>query len=118
MEGLHRHNPKLADLAAHVVAAHESGELREAVEGGGMKAWIKGVGKATDRKGKRLFMPMRILLTGSTQGPDVGEQVAAIALAEKEGAVADGADFVTLDARMDALKAWAEAQPVAAEAAA
>ena len=108
----------LADLAAHVVAAHESGELREAVEGGGMKAWIKGVGKATDRKGKRLFMPLRILLTGSTQGPDVGEQMAAIALAEKEGAVADGADFVTLDARMDALKAWAEAQPVAAEAAA
>ena len=30
-------------------------------------------GKALERKGKRLFMPFRVALTGRMQGPDVGE---------------------------------------------
>ena len=77
-----------------------------------MKAWIKAAGKEMDRKGKRLFMPLRIVLTGSMQGPDVAQQVAMISLAEKEGAVAEGADFKGVGARMEAVKAWAETQPV------
>lgn len=35
--------------------------------------WLNGVGKAQGRKGKRLFMPMRIVLTGRMQ---VREQAA------------------------------------------
>ena len=37
--------------------------------------WVNTVGKAQKRKGKRLFMPMRIALTGRMQGADVGEQL-------------------------------------------
>ncbi len=44
--------------------------------------WINGVGKAQKRKGKRLFMPMRIALTGRMQGPDVGDQLATLLLDE------------------------------------
>jgi len=32
-----------------------------------VQAWLNGVGKAQKRKGKRLFMPMRIVLTGRMQ---------------------------------------------------
>jgi hypothetical protein len=48
-----------------VLAAHESGDLAAAVAGGHdtFKKWINGVGKAQKRKGKRLFMPMRVALT-------------------------------------------------------
>jgi len=102
----------LGDVARYVVAAHESGELGKAIEESTMKAWIKAAGKEMDRKGKRLFMPLRIVLTGSMQGPDVAQQVAMISLAEKEGAVAEGADFKGVGARMEAVKAWAETQPV------
>jgi len=32
-----------------------------------LQQWLNGVGKAQKRKGKRLFMPMRIVLTGRMQ---------------------------------------------------
>lgn len=32
-------------------------------------------GKAMTRKGKRLFHPIRLALTGSMSGPDIGEQL-------------------------------------------
>lgn len=50
-----------------MVAAHESGELQSALESpDAYKAWVKGLGKAQKRKGKRLFMPLRVALTGNT----------------------------------------------------
>ena len=50
-----------------MVAAWDSGELRKALEGpDAYKAWVKGFGKAQKRKGKRLFMPLRIALTGNS----------------------------------------------------
>lgn len=36
------------------------------------KKWVKALGKATGRKGKRLFHPLRLALTGKMSGPDVG----------------------------------------------
>ena len=49
------------------MAAHESGELQSALESpDAYKAWVKGLGKAQKRKGKRLFMPLRVALTGNT----------------------------------------------------
>jgi hypothetical protein len=53
------------EVANAVLAAHESGDLAAAVAGGHdtFKKWINGVGKAQKRKGKRLFMPMRVALT-------------------------------------------------------
>jgi glutamyl-tRNA synthetase len=53
------------EVAQAVLAAHDSGELAAAVAGGadGFKKWINALGKAQKRKGKRLFMPVRVALT-------------------------------------------------------
>ena len=53
-------------MVAAVVAAVESGELAKAVAGGHdtWAEWTKGLGKALGRKGKGLFMPLRLALTG------------------------------------------------------
>ena len=40
-----------------------------------VKEWINVIGKATGRKGKRLFMPVRLAVTGNLAGPDIGAQV-------------------------------------------
>ena len=55
-------------VAEAVVAAYDSGELQRAVAGAdeAFKGWVKALGKAQKRKGKRLFMPLRLALTGST----------------------------------------------------
>jgi len=45
------------------------------------KAMVKGVGKDLGRKGKGLFMPMRIALTGRMAGPEVVDQLRVLALA-------------------------------------
>lgn len=50
------------------------------------KDWVGMIGAATDRKGKRLFMPLRLALTGNLAGPDIGDQLVTVALAEKAGA--------------------------------
>ncbi|CAI5530600.1 unnamed protein product [Closterium sp. Naga37s-1] len=65
----------LEEVRAALLAEWESGALLAAVDGGAAtwKKWIKGFGKASGRKGKRLFMPIRVLLTGCMHGPDVGE---------------------------------------------
>ncbi len=41
------------------------------------KTWIEAVGKSfkVSRKGKRLYHPVRLALTGRMSGPDVGDQV-------------------------------------------
>lgn len=56
-----------AEVAQAVVAASDSGELAAAVAAGhdGYKKWVNSVGKAQKRKGKRLFMPMRVAFTVS-----------------------------------------------------
>ena len=70
---------------------------------------MNSVGKAQTRKGKRLFMPMRIAFTGSMQGPDVGEQLAVLAV--ESGDVVEADVYVPLAERMQRLRAWVEANP-------
>lgn len=54
------------EVAAAVLAAYDSGDLAKALEvEGGFKKWANALGKAQKRKGKRLFMPLRIALTVS-----------------------------------------------------
>lgn len=49
-----------------MLSAYDSGELGQALEvSGGFKKWANALGKAQKRKGKRLFMPLRIALTVS-----------------------------------------------------
>lgn len=94
------------EVASAVVSAYESGELNEALQDGaaGFKKWIKALGKSLDRKGKRLFMPARIALTGRMQGPDVGELLELLSL--ENGDVADKSIYIPLTERMAMLKAW------------
>lgn len=96
-----------------VLAAADSGELAAAVAAGhdGYKKWCNALGKAQKRKGKRLFMPLRVALTGRMAGPDVGEVVAMLGL--EKGDVPEGAAaaYVPLAARIEQLRAWHAAQP-------
>ena len=153
----------LQEVAAALLAAHASGELAEAVQGGhdtfkvrglggsrggrirgwgdglGWAAlplrcqctplftppsiplpllpachtpqkWLTGMGKAQGRKGKRLFLPVRIACTGRLHGPDVGEVLGMLALV-REGDVAEAGAYVALPQRMEQLAAWLAANP-------
>lgn len=70
------------------------------------KAWVKALGKSLgNRRGKRLFHPLRLALTGRMSGPDVGEIVRLLHLAQ--GGVAPRA--VVLHERMRMLRAYLRA---------
>jgi nondiscriminating glutamyl-tRNA synthetase len=43
-----------------------------------VKASIKAVQKATGQKGKNLFMPIRVAITGQTHGPDLPKSIAVL----------------------------------------
>ncbi|OUS48355.1 putative glutamate-tRNA ligase [Ostreococcus tauri] len=83
-----------------IVKAHESGELATAVKEGKVKNFINATGKALERKGKRLFMPFRIALTGRMQGPEVGDVLSLL-----DAAAGCSDKMVNLDERVATLKA-------------
>ncbi|GFR47342.1 hypothetical protein Agub_g9037 [Astrephomene gubernaculifera] len=101
-----------AQVAEAVVAAHDSGELAAALAGGheGYKTWVNAVGKAQKRKGKRLYMPMRIAFTGRMAGPDVGEQLEVLARLTGPQEVAEQGAYVPLGERVEQLRAWLQQQ--------
>jgi glutamyl-tRNA synthetase len=84
--------------------AYDSGDLEKVISEGNdaFKGWAKALGKEQTRKGKRLFMPLRIALTGSMQGPEVGEILHLLSL--EDGDVADTSAYVPLPARMQMLR--------------
>eukprot|EP00475_Leptophrys_vorax_P005656 TRINITY_DN13403_c0_g1_i1.p1 TRINITY_DN13403_c0_g1~~TRINITY_DN13403_c0_g1_i1.p1 ORF type:complete len:525 (-),score=36.28 TRINITY_DN13403_c0_g1_i1:72-1460(-) len=96
----------LADVSTALLAEWDSGALPTAIEGGAetWKKWIKAFGKSTGRKGKRLFMPIRVLLTGRMHGPDVGETLLMLQRAEKDKALGANASLVTVDERLQRLR--------------
>ncbi|KAF5840403.1 non-discriminatory gln-glu-trna synthetase, partial [Dunaliella salina] len=100
----------MKEIVEAVLAAYDNGELKAALSTGhdGFKAWLNTVGKAQKRKGKRLFMPMRIVFTGRMQGPEVGEQLQLLAL--EDGDVCEGVQYTSLPARMEALRVWLSKQ--------
>mmetsp|Transcript_11387 Transcript_11387/g.34231 ORF Transcript_11387/g.34231 Transcript_11387/m.34231 type:complete len:576 (+) Transcript_11387:105-1832(+) len=108
--------PQVANAA---LQAYESGKLQEALESGadGFKKWLKAVGKEQGRKGKRLFMPMRIALTGNFHGPDLPALVSML-MSENGEVNAEAAGYVPLAQRMEQLKAKVATMPQPAEAAA
>ena len=83
-----------------IVTAYESGELQEYVKNKEVKKFINATGKALELKGKRLFMPFRIALTGRTAGPEVGDALVLLGML-KDG---DCASAVLLDERIKTLK--------------
>ncbi|OAY85606.1 Glutamate--tRNA ligase, chloroplastic/mitochondrial [Ananas comosus] len=97
---------KLSEVAASLISAYDSGELREALEEGhaGWQKWVKSFGKLLKRKGKSLFMPLRVLLTGKLHGPDMGGSIVLIYKAGICGAVNPQSGFVPLDERLKILR--------------
>jgi glutamyl-tRNA synthetase len=67
------------------------------------KTWVKAAGKATGRKGKRLFHPLRLALTGKMSGPDVGAILEVLSLTSA-GGVGVAPDMVPIAARMQKLR--------------
>ncbi|XP_004510174.1 glutamate--tRNA ligase, chloroplastic/mitochondrial [Cicer arietinum] len=96
----------LAEFCASFVAAYDSGDLVGALEEGqaGWQKWVKGFGKSLKRKGKSLFMPLRLLLTGKLHGPDIGTSVVLLYKAGTPGIIAPEVDFVTIDERFKMIR--------------
>jgi len=67
----------LAAFRAHELPTPGSADFE-----GEWKKAVKALGKALGRKGKALFMPLRIASTGRKSGPDVAAQLQVAALAE------------------------------------
>lgn len=75
-----------------MAAFKEQLEALEAFEPAEIKAAIKAVQKATGHKGKNLFMPIRVVTTGQTHGPELPD---AIALLGKEKTIARVAQYAS-----------------------
>lgn len=94
------------ELAEIVLRDYDAGEFPTGSAGedhaGVWKKWVKATGKATGRKGKRLYHPLRLALTGKMSGPDVGSILEVMYLSEQDKAAAC---LVPLSARMEMLRA-------------
>ncbi|CAN6813951.1 unnamed protein product [Brassica oleracea] len=97
---------KLHEVAASLVAAYDSGEIPSALAEGqsGWQKWVKAFGKSTKRKGKSLFMPLRVLLTGKLHGPEMATSIVLIHKAGSPGIVAPQAEFVSMEERFKILR--------------
>ncbi|XP_010521067.1 PREDICTED: glutamate--tRNA ligase, chloroplastic/mitochondrial [Tarenaya hassleriana] len=97
---------KLHEVSASLVAAYDSGEIPNALaEGpGGWQKWVKAFGKSLKRKGKGLFMPLRVLLTGKLHGPEMGSSIVLLHKAGTCGIVAPDTGFVPMDERFKILR--------------
>jgi glutamyl-tRNA synthetase len=105
----------VAEVGQAVLEAYRAGELPDPASddfGAAWKAWVKGAGKALGRKGKGLFMPLRIVMTGRMSGPDIPAQLALLGLASEEVTL----QVASLAARMDALEKALSALPQPAPA--
>ncbi|XP_073039747.1 glutamate--tRNA ligase, chloroplastic/mitochondrial isoform X1 [Primulina eburnea] len=96
----------LSEIASSLLAAYDSGELKSALEEGhaGWQTWVKSFGKSLKRKGKALFMPLRVLLTGKLHGPDMGASMVLLYKAGCCGVVVPQSGFVSLDDRFKMLR--------------
>ncbi|CAH9117009.1 unnamed protein product [Cuscuta epithymum] len=96
----------LHEVADSLLAAYSSGELFAALDEGqpGWQKWVKSFGKALERKGKSLFMPLRVLLTGKLHGPDMGSSIVLLYKAGNSGAVASHVGFISLDERFKVIR--------------
>ena len=77
------------------------------------KATMKSIAKEMKVKGKNLFHPVRLALTGEMSGQDVTKQLSLLALASEEDSVvnAEAAGVVPIEARLEKLKGFCESIP-------
>ena len=107
-------------LAAFVDAASGAAIVEDTQVGGEAgsypqeyKSIMKSIAKEMDVKGKNLFHPVRLALTGEMSGQDVTKQLSLLAMAERDGSVVnvESADVVPFGARMERLRAFCETIP-------
>ena len=107
-------------LAAFVDAASGAAIVEDTQVGGEAgsypqeyKSIMKSMAKEMDVKGKNLFHPVRLALTGEMSGQDVTKQLSLLAMAERDGSVVnvESADVVPFGARMERLRAFCETIP-------
>ncbi|CAB9497459.1 Glutamate--tRNA ligase [Seminavis robusta] len=75
--------------------------------------YMKALAKEKDVKGKNLFHPVRLALTGEMSGQDVTKQLSLLSMAVAEDSVIDNekAGVVSFAERMERLKAFCESIP-------
>ena len=85
--------------------AADSGKLRDVLERGHdtYADFVKQVGKRHKLKGKAMWMPFRLCLTGSLQGAELAPLMETLAL--EDGDVKDQSQYVKLEARLEKLRA-------------
>ncbi|GLJ16385.1 hypothetical protein SUGI_0277860 [Cryptomeria japonica] len=105
-EGKEVINDNLVEVIEALLSEVDSGNLQNALESGpsGWQNWVKSFGKALKRKGKRLFMPLRVILTGKLHGPDIGATILFLHKAGNSGIIASSAGFITLEERLHVLR--------------
>ena len=87
------------DFDSHVMPRGEENTFPEL-----WKAYMKGLGKQLGLKGKQLFHPVRLCLTGRMSGPDVGDQLQL--LAHSEGLLHPTYTAVSLKDRIELLRSF------------
>ena len=65
-------------------------------------AWVKGIGKELKLKGKNMWMPFRLCLTGALQGAELSPLMAALALENND--VVDRKLYVPVSERVEILR--------------
>lgn len=124
-------------LAMKIVEQHESGDFPAPIETNLFAAFGDSIGPAIDTdthkcqytqaytsnmksiakemgvKGKNLFHPVRLAITGEMSGQDVTKQMSLLSMATKEGSVidVDQVGAVPFPERMERLKAFCESIP-------
>jgi len=117
-------NFDLWPVARALVDRHQAGTLGAAVAAGpdAWKACVKDLGKELNLKGKKLFFPLRVALTGKTQGPDVGQSLGLVHIAQAKGLISNNKSGneenqpFTISDRMETLKKLVEKQVANAKA--
>lgn len=100
-------NDGFKEVATVVLRDYKAGKLPTGAEdtlAELWKAYMKDIGKELNKKGKGLFHPVRLALTGRMNGPDIGEQLKLIHAAKD--AVPETYPLVSLDARMKELEQY------------
>jgi glutamyl-tRNA synthetase len=112
--------PDPTDPLASFVDSDKKGIIEDNESGGSAysfpaayKAYMKQISKDLKVKGKNLFHPVRLALTGEMSGQDVTKQLSLISMAsDKDGAIdLENVDIVTLEERMNTLKSFCESIP-------
>lgn len=94
-----------AILAAYDNGTLPTGQGNEEEHKSAWKKWVKATGKQLGRKGKKLYHPLRLALTGKMSGPDVGAILHLLHITENAGA---SEILVPLSARIEMLRSEVE----------